>query len=407
VRDRTRDYAQHQFGRGLIDSDAGQEMMTTGAEYGKPASFGTGLTTSAWILRRGDTAAEIGPLRLETVELPAPGPHDVLVEPLYGSWEGNMDHAVRRSPVDVCELRGENRVVLGNAGVVRVLGVGSAVTNIAPDEFGIVFCNGVSDTYGYPITIFGYDTPGTIGVLAAKTVLHETNIIPIPLSSPLSMQQWAAFSLRYITAWANWRVAWGCFRVQMPDIDPKDIHVWAWGGGVALAELSLARGAGCRVAMMASRPERIAELRDLGIDAIDRSAFRAERLEEDFLATVRERTNGQGISILIDNIGAHPTANLKALARQGVIATSGWKHRTNFPLSRATECQNRHLHIFTHYAHYDEGCAAVDYALHHGWGPPVPTQTYDWTEIPQLAADYAAGRIASYFPIFRVNAQRG
>lgn len=364
-------------------------------------------TTPAWVLRRGDAAGEIGPLRLETVELPALGPHEVLVEPLYGSWEGNMDHAVRRSPIDVCELRGEDRVVLGNAGVVRVLEIGSAITSIAADECGIVFCNGVADTYGYPITIFGYDTPGSIGVLASRTILHETQIIPIPSSSPLSLEQWAAFSLRYITAWANWRVAWGCFRVQMPDVDPENVHVWAWGGGVSLAELGLARAAGCQVAMMASRPERLADLKALGIDAIDRSTFRADHLEEDFLATVRERTGGQGVSILIDNIGAHPTANFRALARQGVIATSGWKNRTVFPVSRAAECQSRHLHIFTHYARYDEGRAAVEYAVESGWGPPAPSQIYDWAEIPRLASDYAAGRIASYFPIFRVNAQAG
>jgi NADPH:quinone reductase-like Zn-dependent oxidoreductase len=315
-----------------------------------------------------------------------------------------MDHAVRRSPVDVCELRGEDQVVLGNAGVVRILEVGSAVSTIAPQELGIVFCNGVADPYGYPVTIYGYDTPGTIGVLARKTVLHETNVIPVPSSSLLSLEQWAAFSLRYITAWANWRIAWGCFRVQMPDIEPEDIHVWAWGGGVALAELSLASAAGCRVTMMASRPERVAELHALGIDTVDRNNFRSGHIEEDFLATVRERTNGRGISILIDNIGVHPTANLRALARQGVIATSGWKHRTVFPLSRATECQNRHMHIFTHYARYAEGRAAVDYALKHGWGPPAPTEVYDWTDIPRLAADYSNGRIASYFPIFRVNA---
>jgi NADPH:quinone reductase-like Zn-dependent oxidoreductase len=316
-----------------------------------------------------------------------------------------MDHAVRRSPIDVCELRGEDQVVLGNAGVVRVLEVGSNVTKIAPNDFGILFCNGVADMYGYPIKIFGYDAPRTVGVLAARTVLHETNIIPIPASSPLSMEQWAAFSLRYITAWANWRVAWGCFRVQMPEINPEDVHVWAWGGGVAVAELGLALAEGCRVAMMASRPERLKELRAIGIDAIDRRRFRAEHMEKDFLEVVRERTNGRGVSILIDNIGVHPTANLKAMSRQGVIATSGWRNRTIFPLSRAAECQNRHLHVFTHYARYDEGCAAVDYALQHDWAPPTVSNTYDWTEIPQLADDYSAGRIASYFPIFRVNPQ--
>jgi hypothetical protein len=49
----------------------------------------------------------------------------------------------------------------------------------------------------------------------------------------------------------------------------------------------------------------------------------------------------------------------------------------------------------------------VDYALQHGWGRPVPTETCEWTEIPRLAVDYAAGRIASYYPIFRVSAQAG
>jgi NADPH:quinone reductase-like Zn-dependent oxidoreductase len=383
--------------------------MTTSRERPTPTQSAGALTTSAWVLYRGDAGAdEISPLKLETIELPAPGPRDVLVEPLYGSWEGNMDHAIRRSPIDVCELRGEDRVVLGNAGVVRVLDVGSAVSSIAPGDFGIVAPNGVADTYGYPILAFGYDAPGTIGVLAAKTILRESQqIIPIPSSSPLSLEQWAAFSARYVTAWANWRVAWGCFRVQMPDIDPEDIHVWAWGGGVALAELSLARAAGCQVAMMSSRPERLAEARSLGIDPIDRTAFRVGHLEEDFLATVRERTNGQGIHILIDNIGVHATANLRALARQGVLTTSGWKLRTVFPLSRPIECQNRHLHVFTHYARYDEGRDAVDYAIEHGWGPPMPTDVYDWTEIPRLADDYAEGRIVSYFPIFRVNAQAG
>lgn len=378
--------------------------MATSRERSEPRQDVVGLAVSAWVVHRGDTGDDRGaPLRMETIQLRTPGPREVLVESLYGSWEGNMDHAVRRSPVDVCELRGEDRVVLGNAGVVRVVEVGSEVSGVAAGDFGIVFCNGVPDAHGYPVTIFGYDTPGTVGLLATKTILGESQIIRIPSSSALCLEQWAAFSLRYITAWANWRVAWGCFRVQMPDVDPDDVHVWAWGGGVALAELSLARAAGCRVTMLASRPERLAELRALGIDAVDRTTFRAGHVEEDFLAAVRDRTNGQGISILIDNIGVHPTANLRALARQGVVATSGWKQRTVFPLSRPVECQNRHVHVFTHYARYDEGLAAVDYALQHGWGPPVPTHVYDWADIPRLADDYAAGRIASYFPIFRVH----
>jgi NADPH:quinone reductase-like Zn-dependent oxidoreductase len=360
--------------------------------------------TQAWVLHRGDSAGLPGVLVQEEMQVPTLPSEGVLVRPLYGAWEANIDHALRRSPVDVCELRGEDRVVLGNAGVVEVLATGAQVETVRPGSLAIVFCNGEPDAYGYPQRIFGYDAPGTIGVLAKRTVLHQKQVIALPAATPLSLPQWAAFSLRYVTAWANWRVAWGCFRTQMPDIDPEDVHVWGWGGGVALAELTLARSFGCRATMVTSKPERVAQLRTLDIQAIDRSAFRPGHQEEDFLSVVREQTASNGIHIMIDNLGVLPGATLKALARQGVIATSGWKHRTVFPIARTNECQNRHLHVFTHYARYEEGLAAVDFAVRHGWAPPVDDQIYAWEEIPRLARDYAAGEIDSYFPIFRVNA---
>ena len=41
----------------------------------------------------------------------------MLAEPLYGCWEGNMSHAVERRPIDIYRDRGEEKVVIGNAGV--------------------------------------------------------------------------------------------------------------------------------------------------------------------------------------------------------------------------------------------------------------------------------------------------
>lgn len=358
---------------------------------------------TAWVLPRGDGSGRLGTLVQAEVQLPELGRESVLVRPLYGSWEANIDHAIRRSPVDVCEVRGEDGVVLGNAGVVEVLEAGSAVETVRVGDLGIVFCNSEPDVYGYPRLIFGYDAPGTVGVLADRTVLHEKQIIALPEQTPLSLPQWAAFSLRYVTAWANWQVAWGCFRTQMPDISPEDVHVWGWGGGVALAELSLARRFGCQATMVTSKPERAIRVRALGIQVVDRSGFRPGHHEEDFLTAVQERTAGNGIHIMIDNLGVLPGATLKALARQGVLTTSGWKHRTVFPIARANECQNRHLLVFTHYARYEEGVAAVDFAVHHDWMPPLDEYVYPWEEIPRLAREYAADEIDSYFPIFRVD----
>jgi NADPH:quinone reductase-like Zn-dependent oxidoreductase len=357
----------------------------------------------AWLLHRGTEPGVPGKFSLESVRLPCMGVDDVRVRPLYGAWEGNIDHALRASPVDVCELRGEESVVLGNAGVVQVEDVGAGVHELRPGDFAVVFCNGAPDQYGYPRKIFGYDAPHSVGVLAQRTVMNKNQLICLPGETQLSLPQWAGVSLRYVTAWANWRVAWGCFRIQMPDIPPRDVRVWGWGGGVALAELSLAAATGCQTAMLTSTPERAAELTRLGIDPVDRTSFRADHFDTDFLLAVHERTKGRGVSIFIDNIGVHPAATLKAIARQGVLTTSGWKHRTVFPVARAIECQNRRIHVFTHYARYEEGLAVVAFAEAHRWAPPREMEIYSWEDVPRLADDYAAGRVHSYFPIFEVD----
>jgi NADPH:quinone reductase-like Zn-dependent oxidoreductase len=361
------------------------------------------ISAEAWVLHRGESAGVCGALERETFTFDDIGPDEVLAKPLYGCWEGNLDHAIRRSPIDICELRGESRVVIGNAGVVEILRVGDAVTTAREGDRCIVFCNGTPDEHGFPTTILGYDAKGTMGVLSKTIKLHERQVIRVPDRSRLSLQQWAAFSLRYITAWANWNVAWSCFRAQLPEVPPEDVFVCAWGGGVALAELELAKMMGCRVAMLTSQKRRLAMLEECGIDAIDRSAFGQTSFEEDFLAAIRARTSGRGVSIFIDNIGANYRSTMKALAREGVIATSGWKRVMTYPTVRSIECIARHIHVFTHYARYPEGLAAVAFAEERGWMPRLEGQTYAWDDIPKLADDYAAGNVDSYFPIFAVN----
>lgn len=361
------------------------------------------ISTEAWVLRRESVDDERAQMVREDFEFPDIEADEVLAMPLYGCWEANMDHALRRSPMDLCALRNEPRIVLGNAGVVEVIETGSAVRTLAPGDRCIVFCNGSPDEYGYPRLILGYDAPNTMGVLAKRIKLRELQLIPIARDSRFSLPQWAAFSLRYVTAWANWRVAHTCWRSQMDRCPSEQADILAWGGGVSLAELTLARLMGHPAAMVASRPSRLALLRNVGISAIDRNIFGKDDFEDGFLTAVHGLTDGRGAAIFVDNIGAHYRTTLKALARQGVITTSGWKHGLTFPVVRAAECIARHIHVYTHYARYEDGQAAVVFAEERGWIPPPASRVYMWNEIPQLAEDYAAGRIDDYFPIFSIN----
>ena len=359
------------------------------------------IATEAYVLCADDERAELSKRTFTFADI---SDHEVIAKPVYGCMEGNMLHAVQRDPIDICRQRGEDSVVIGNAGVVIAERIGAQVRGINEGDACIVFGNGVADEQGYPKQIVGYDAPGTMGVLAKTTKLHENSLIPIPRGTAFSLQQWAAFSLRYISAWANWRVAYQCWKSQMTDVPPQETIVCGWGGGVSFAQLALAKRLGCQVMMICSHPERLELLRREGIDAIDRRQFSDEDFEQGILDAIDERTSGNGVSIFIDNIGTPVhRITLKALARQGVMTTCGWKCGMRTPIARAIECLSRHIHVHTHYARYREGLDAMEFAEANHWIPEPEQRVWGWDEIPSLFDEYAQGNVATYFPIFSVN----
>lgn len=381
------------------------------------------IATEAWVLYKGETSHK--PVRAELVResfsFSELQDDEVLVEPLYGSWEGNMAHAVDRRPVDVCRERGEDKVVLGNAGVVRVLKAGPATHSIKEGDLCLLFGNGVPGKFGHMKKAFAYDAPNTVGILAKRTKVPQHALIPIPEGTRHSLLQWAAFPIRYITAWANWQAAYGCLRVLMPEAILPSPFVVGWGGGTTLAELELARFCNCQAAMISSNPNRLELIRSRGIIPVDRREFINlnfdERLyqsdpeykkkyvesESHFLGQIKHLTGGEGASIFIDYIGSPVfRATIKATASPGVITTAGWKGGLKLSLIRPIECISWHTYVHTHYATYAQGVEAAQFAEERGWIPNVE-EFYRWDDIPLLVQTYAEGKTASYFPLFQVN----
>ncbi|MGW1998217.1 zinc-binding alcohol dehydrogenase family protein [Embleya sp. NPDC001921] len=349
---------------------------------------------------------------------------EALVEPILASWEANMDHALARSPIDVCSSRGEDAVVLGNLGVVRVLEVNAAGRDVRVREGDLCLLMpfGRVDRFGYVELAYAYDCPDTIGLLAKQTKMDARLLLPLPDGTPYSLAQWATYG-RYFTAWDNWQKAYGCWRTQIADDDPANHLVFGWGGGVAFAELMLAKRAGFRVAMTAGSDERVAFLREHGITAVDRRRFpalslptREERADrerhrlrrksvEEFLGLVQELSDGHGVAIFVDNIG-EPLydVTLTALAREGVVTTCGWKAGMRLSHLRGAESISRHLHVNTHVWRMPDSQGIRDFQEAEGWIAPQGSDViYDFDRVPELADDYANGRIASYFPMYRVN----
>jgi NADPH:quinone reductase-like Zn-dependent oxidoreductase len=385
---------------------------------------GAMIETEAWVLSQAPTPSggEPNGLRLETFQIPDILETEVLVEPILGCWEGNMSHALDRSPIDICAVRNEPRVILGNSGLVRVLKPGAQVSGFKEGDLCMVFPpDPRRTTHGFMRKCLAFDAPGTYGLLARRTKLSGVQLIRLPEDPTVSLQQWAAFA-RYVTAWPSWRVAIGALRLMVSEEELERPWVFAWGGGVSLAQVELAQLAGLPTAMIASGSARLGLIESKGITAVDRGQFADLHFDEEryrtdtsfrerytasenvFLRLVREMTGGEGASIFIEHIGTPVArATLKALGCPGVMATQGWKHGMKTSVVRALECMNWHVHVHTHFARQDDAKAAIQFALTHRWLPdPVP-EPYAWSNIPDLAKDYARG-LDTYFPLYEVNA---
>lgn len=376
----------------------------------------------AWVLYPGESDKPTrAQLVRETLDITPPKGREVVVQPIYGCWEGNMGHALDRKPVDICKQRNELKVVIGNAGVVRVVECGPDVKNVQPGQAAIIFCVGIEDAYGYPEKIMAYDAPGTMGCMSTFMKMTDRQLIAVPANTKYSLAQWAAFSLRYITAWSNWELAYGVFRLSVGEQELLQPHVWGWGGGVSQAELDLANRYGCKTVMLSGSDHHLKNIPANRMAAVDRRKFGEvscdeKRLKADpeyrkqyrevetaFLAEVKKRTDHQMVQIFIDYVGSPVyRLTLKALSREGVVTTAGWKEGMEISHLRAKECIERHQHVYTHYARYPQGQKAVVFAETNDWMPTVDEKIYSFDEIPQLAQDYEDGK-TGYFPCFSIN----
>lgn len=380
--------------------------------------------TDAWVIcaGRGEDKAPTQ-LKRETWLLSACTPEEALVEPLYGCWEANMTHALQRAPIDVARQRGEDRVVLGNCGLVRILRP-AANSSLREGDLCIIGNGALFDRFGYPTQVWGYDWPQSMGFLAKRVKVHSDILVRIPSPTRFSLIQWASFGVRYATAYSNWQVAYPCFRSQVSIEDLPRPFVWGWGGGSSLAGLHLARLLGFPAAMLTSHPDRQRLLTQMGIQAVDRRAFGDLNFQEDrfardaeyrrkyreseqaFADFVNQATDGLGVSIFFDYLGSSVLrATLRALGRQGVLSTAGWKHGPALSILRSLECLRRHIHVHTHYCRRGHVQAAMDFAEQTGWMSPIEPDEPVWSfdQIDALARDYVDEKINTYFPIYQVN----
>lgn len=128
----------------------------------------------------------------------------------------------------------------------------------------------------------------------------------------MSFEQAAAIPEVFLTAYLN---LFTLGRLQQGE----SVLIHAAASGVGTAAIQLAAAAGTRVFATAGSEEKLARCRELGAEVT------INYKNEDFAKCVHESTNGQGVNLILDFVGApYWQSNLAALAVGGRLMLIGF-----------------------------------------------------------------------------------
>ncbi|HET6338445.1 MAG TPA: zinc-binding dehydrogenase [Polyangiales bacterium] len=323
--------------------------------------------------------------KLDELELPDVGPRDVKLKILAVSAEHNIDHAVLADTINIADTRG-GKMYPGNSAVGEVTAVGKEVTRFKAGDIVLTHCNGEPDKFGFPLRIWAYDQPDSIGWYAEEAVVGDWQVIPAPLQCGLNLWEIAALPLRAPTAYHLWRRALGIYRVKVTRERQAVLNVLSFGGGVGECFLMLAKAEGHNAYFCAGSPERRTALEKLGIKGIDQKAFNRFKTKDDvkaFAKTCKELTGGENMHLVCDMLrGPVFDAGLAAAARGGVNVSAGWQLSQVVTYNTTVQSAKQVTIDHTHYETVD-GCAAATELYGKVFKPTVHKEIYPFEEFPR------------------------
>jgi NADPH:quinone reductase-like Zn-dependent oxidoreductase len=324
-------------------------------------------------------------VELDKLELPDVGPRDVHLRILAASAEHNVDHAALADTVNIAEARG-GRMYPGNSALGEVLDVGPEVTDFKAGDIVITHCNGDPDEFGFPLRIWAYDQPESIGWYGEEAVVGDWQIIKAPLDCGLNLWEMAALPLRAPTAYHMWRRALGIYRIKVPRERAATLNVLGFGGGVSELFLQLAKSEGHNAFFCSGSPERREALEKFGIIGIDQKKYNRFATRDDvsgFRKEVRTLTNGVDMHIVCDMLrGPVFPAGLAVAAREGVNVSAGWQ------LSQVVEYNSTLMsvkQVTIDHTHYEtvQGCRAATELYGRVFRPTVHKEIYAFEDLPR------------------------
>lgn len=222
---------------------------------------------------------------LRVIEQPVPTPRDGQV--LVKVAAAGINYA------DVMQARG---LYAGGPKPPYVAGIEAAgVVESAPEDSGLKPGD----------RVMGYGTSAFAEYLAWPA----GNLLPLP--DGWSLEQGAAFPVQWLTAY-------GCLRTVGRLAEGESVLIHAAAGGVGSAATRLAKHLGARVFATASTAAKLAIAKANGADELINYA------EQDFVAEVKSRTEGQGVDLILEMVGGEVfERNFRAIRPYGRIVVFG------------------------------------------------------------------------------------
>jgi crotonyl-CoA carboxylase/reductase len=342
-------------------------------------------------------------IKLDELELPALGPRDVKLKILAASAEHNVGHAALADTVNITAARG-GKIYPGNSALGEVTEVGRDVSRVKPGDIVLTHCNGEPDANGFPLRIWAYDKPDSIGWYGEAAVVGDWQVVPAPLACGLNLWEMAALPLRAPTAYHLWRRAIGMFRVKLSREQRAVVNVLSFGGGVGELFLMLAKAEGHNAFFCSGSPERRAALEKLGIVGIDQKAFNRFKSKDDIKAFNKEcktLTADEGMHLVCDMLrGPVFDAGLAVSARCGVNVSAGWQLSQvvtyNSTLMSVKQVTIDHMHYETII-----GVGAATELYGKVFKPTVHKEIYAFEDLPRCMEEMVKN-VQTGIPVIRI-----
>jgi crotonyl-CoA carboxylase/reductase len=231
-------------------------------------------TMTAWVIREERQGEPKDAFQIEEIEVPEPGPFEVIVRVMAAGVNFNNVWAARGVPVSVFRYHPEEDHHIGGSDASgMVWKTGPGVTMWQPGDEVVIHCNQASyeeyETHGFdPLAgasqkIWGYET--SWGSFAQFTKVQAQQLLPKPKN--LTWEEAASYGLTYFTAY---RMLIDRCKLQAG----HKVLIWGAAGGLGVFATQLCKLAGADACGVVSSDEKGQLVMQLGAKGfINRTEF--------------------------------------------------------------------------------------------------------------------------------------